>query len=87
MELVKFRELEQRIKGLVEEHQALRKRLKELEELVEIKSGEIREANSKIAKLNEVRDAVRRMVDTLLDLLEDINASEQTSGLLFEKKV
>ncbi|NPV05885.1 MAG: cell division protein ZapB [Syntrophaceae bacterium] len=87
MELVKFRELEQRIKGLVEEHQALRKRLKELEELVEIKSGEVREANSKIAKLNEERDSVRQKVDTLLDLLEDINASEQTSGLLFEKKV
>ncbi len=87
MELVKFRELEQRIKGLVEEHQALRKRLKELEELVEIKSGEIREANSKIAKLNEERDSIKQKVDTLLDLLEDINASEQTSGLLFEKKV
>ena len=87
MELVKFRELEQRIKGLVEEHQALRKRLKELEELVEIKSGEVREANSKIAKLNEERDSVKQKVDTLLDLLEDINASEQTSGLLFEKKV
>ena len=87
MELVKFRELEQRIKGLVEEHQALKKRLRELEELVEIKSGEIREANSKIAKLNEERDSVKQKVDTLLDLLEDINASEQTSGLLFEKKV
>lgn len=87
MELVKFKELEQRIKGLVEEHQTLRKRLKELEELVEIKSGEIREANSKIAKLNEERDSVKQKVDTLLDLLEDINASEQTSGLLFEKKV
>lgn len=87
MELVKFRELEQRIRGLVEEHQALRKRLKELEELVEIRGGEIREANSKIAKLNEERDSVKQKVDTLLDLLEDINASEQTSGLLFEKKV
>ncbi|HNQ01427.1 MAG TPA: cell division protein ZapB [Syntrophales bacterium] len=87
MELVKFRELEQRIKGLVEEHQALKRRLKELEELVEIKSGEVREANSKITKLNEERDSVRQKVDTLLDLLEDINASEQTSGLLFEKKV
>jgi len=87
VELVKFRELEQRIKGLVEEHQALKRRLKELEELVEIKSGEVREANSKITKLNEERDSVRQKVDTLLDLLEDINASEQTSGLLFEKKV
>lgn len=87
MELVKFKELEQRIKGLVEEHHTLRKRLKELEELVEIKSGEVREANSRIAKLNEERDSVKQKVDTLLDLLEDINASEQTSGLLFEKKV
>ena len=87
MELVKFRELEERIKGLVEDYNTLKKRTKELEELVEIRSGELREANNKIAKLNEERDSVRQRVDTLLDLLEDINASEQTSGLLFEKKV
>lgn len=87
MELVKFKELEERIKGLVEEHNTLKKRTKELEELVAIKSGELKEANGTIAKLNEERDSVRHKVDTLLDLLEDINASEQTSGLLFEKKV
>ena len=87
MELVKFKELEERIKGLVEEYNTLKKRTKELEELVTIKSGELKEANGKIAKLNEERDSVRHKVDTLLDLLEDINASEQTSGLLFEKKV
>ena len=87
MELVKFKELEERIKGLVEEYNALKKRTKVLEELIEIKSGELKEANSRIAKLNEERDSVRNRVDTLLDLLEDINASEQTSGLLFEKKV
>lgn len=87
MELVKFKELEERIKGLVEEYNTLKKRTKELEELVAIKSGELKEANGKIAKLNEERDSVRHKVDTLLDLLEDINASEQTTGLLFEKKV
>ncbi len=87
MELVKFKELEERIKGLVEEYSTLKKRTKELEDLIEIKNGELREANGKIAKLNEERDSVRHKVDTLLDLLEDINASEQTSGLLFEKKV
>jgi uncharacterized coiled-coil DUF342 family protein len=87
VELVKFKELEERIKGLVEEHNTLKKRTKELEELVTIKSGELKEANGKIAKLNEERDSVRHKVDTLLDLLEDINASEQTTGLLFEKKV
>jgi len=87
VELVKFKELEERIKGLVEEYNTLKKRTKELEELVAIKSGELKEANGAIAKLNEERDSVRHKVDTLLDLLEDINASEQTSGLLFEKKV
>jgi uncharacterized coiled-coil DUF342 family protein len=87
VELVKFKELEERIKGLVEEYSTLKKRTKELEELVAIKSGELKEANGTIAKLNEERDSVRHKVDTLLDLLEDINASEQTSGLLFEKKV
>ena len=87
MELVKFKELEERIKGLVEDYNTLKKRTKELEGLVEIKTGELKEANGKIAKLNEERDSVRHKVDTLLDLLEDINASEQTTGLLFEKKV
>jgi uncharacterized coiled-coil DUF342 family protein len=87
VELVKFKELEERIKGLVEEYNTLKKRTKELEELVAIKSGELKEANGTVAKLNEERDSVRHKVDTLLDLLEDINASEQTSGLLFEKKV
>jgi uncharacterized coiled-coil DUF342 family protein len=87
VELVKFKELEERIKGLVEEYNTLKKRTKELEELVEIKTGELKEANGKIAKLNEERDSVRHKVDTLLDMLEDINASEQTTGLLFEKKV
>ena len=87
MELVKFRELEERIKGLVEDYNTLKKKTKELEELVEIRSSELREANNKITKLNEERDSVKQRVDTLLDLLEDINASEQTSGLLFEKKV
>jgi uncharacterized coiled-coil DUF342 family protein len=87
VELVKFKELEERIKGLVEEYNTLKKRTKELEELVAIKSEELKEANGTVAKLNEERDSVRHKVDTLLDLLEDINASEQTSGLLFEKKV
>jgi uncharacterized coiled-coil DUF342 family protein len=87
VELVKFKELEERIKGLVEEYNTLKKRTKELEELVEIRTGELKEANGKIARLNEERDSVRHKVDTLLDLLEDINASEQTTGLLFEKKV
>jgi chromosome segregation ATPase len=87
VELVKFKELEERIKGLVEEYNTLKKRTKELEGLVEIRTGELKEANGKIAKLNEERDSVRHKVDTLLDLLEDINASEQTTGLLFEKKV
>jgi len=87
VELVKFKELEERIKGLVEEYSTLKKRAKELEDLIEIKNGELKEASGKIAKLNEERDSVRHKVDTLLDLLEDINASEQTSGLLFEKKV
>jgi uncharacterized coiled-coil DUF342 family protein len=87
VELVKFKELEERIKGLIEEYNTLKKRTKELEELVAIKSEELKEANGTVAKLNEERDSVRHKVDTLLDLLEDINASEQTSGLLFEKKV
>ena len=72
MELVKFEELESKIKNLIEEHALMRKRNHELEELLKSKGLELEGANNKIKGLNEERDSIRAKVDSLLDLLQDI---------------
>jgi uncharacterized coiled-coil DUF342 family protein len=73
-EFVKFQELESKIKNLLEEHALLRKKNYELEELLKSKGLELEGANNKIRGLNEERDSIRTKVDSLLDLLQDINA-------------
>jgi uncharacterized coiled-coil DUF342 family protein len=73
VELVKFEELESKIKNLIEEHTLLKKKNHELEELLITKGRELEEANNKIGGLNEGRNIIRTKVDSLLDLLQDIN--------------
>lgn len=75
-ELVKFRELEEKIKGLVEEYILLQRKKTELENLIKLKDGELEEAENKIRRLNEERESVRQKVDSLLGMLEDINTQE-----------
>ena len=72
-ELVKFKELEERIQGLVEEYTYLKQKNTELENSIKIKIGELEEANNRVRKLSEERESVRLKVDSLLGLLEDIN--------------
>ncbi|MEI8173561.1 MAG: cell division protein ZapB [Deltaproteobacteria bacterium] len=76
MELVKFKELENRIKNLISEHSLLKKKNQELEELLKNKGLELEEANIKIKGLNEERNSIRTKVDSLLDLLQDINVQK-----------
>lgn len=73
MELVKFEELESKLKNLIEEHTVLKKKNRELEEIVRSKGLELEEANNKLRGLNEERNTVRTKVDSLLDLLQNIN--------------
>ncbi len=73
MELGKFKELEEKIKDLVGNYSVLKRRNRELEELLENKERELGEASISIGKINEERDAVRTRVDSLLDLLQDID--------------
>lgn len=75
MELAKFDELEEKIKGIVEECSFLKKKNQELEKLSEDKDGELKEANRKIKELNEEWDAVRAKVDSLLGMLKDISVT------------
>ena len=73
MELGKFKELEEKIKDLVGNYSVLKRRNRELEELLENKERELGEASISIGKINEERDAVRTRVDSLIDLLQDID--------------
>lgn len=73
MELIKFKELESKLKNLIEEYSSLKKRNLEVETLLKNKVTELGEAHHQIRGLKEERDAVRTKVDSLLDLLQDIS--------------
>ncbi len=73
MELIKFKELENKLKNLIDEHSSLKKKNLEIEALLKNKGMELEEANNKIRGLKEERDSVRTKVDSLLDLLQDIS--------------
>ncbi len=73
MELIKFKELEVKLKNLIEEYSVLKKRNLEVETLLKNKATELNEAHNQIRGLKEERDSVRTKVDSLLDLLQDIS--------------
>ncbi len=76
MELIKFKELESKLKNLIEEYSLLKKKNLEVETLLKNKVTELGEANNQIRGLKEERDSVRTKVDSLLDLLQDISVSK-----------
>lgn len=76
MSLIKFDELEGKIKGIIEDYSFLKKRNEELEALIKDKNGELEEANSKIKGLREELDTIRAKVDSLLDMLQDISVQQ-----------
>lgn len=76
MELGKFKELEDKIKGIVSEQVFLKKQIQTLEETLKNKESEIEVLNSKLKALDGERDSVRARVDSLLDLLADIELTK-----------
>jgi len=72
VEIGKFTELEDKIKHIVSEQVFLKKQISVLEEALKNKEAEIEEYKSKRKVINEERDSVRARVDSLLDLLADI---------------
>jgi len=72
MEIVKFTELEDKIKHIVSEQVFLKKQILISEEALKNKELEIEQLQSKVRVLDEERNSVRAMVDSLLDLLADI---------------
>lgn len=72
VEFDKFIELEEKIKLMIQEQSSLKRRNKELEELLKQKEIELQESIEKNRGLNEERETVRLKIDSLLDLLKDI---------------
>ena len=72
MEVVKFNELEEKVKSIIEEYAELKKKNQELEGLLKSREGDLEAAKNKVSDLSEERDAVRGKVDSLLDMLNNI---------------
>ncbi len=72
VELLKFNDLEEKIKQIVEEYNVLKRRNQELEESLRSKDAEQEDLKNTIQKLSEERDAVRTRVDSLLVMLQNI---------------
>jgi len=72
VEFVKFTELAERIKRILEEKAALKTRCQELEALLKNKDKELEEVNKQLKGLHEEKETVRTKVDSLLELLQDI---------------
>jgi chromosome segregation ATPase len=76
VELEKFKELEDKIKGIVSEKGFLKKQILILEEALKNKEAELEGLNGKLKALDEERNSVRARIDSLLDLLADINLAK-----------
>jgi chromosome segregation ATPase len=71
--LGKFGELEEKIKGIIEDYALLKRKNQELDESLKKKELELGEANNEIRGLNEERETIRTKVDLLLELLQDMS--------------
>ena len=76
MELEKFKELEDKIKGIVSEKGFLKKQILILEEALKNKEAELEGLSTKLKALDEERNSVRARIDSLLDLLADIDLAK-----------
>ena len=76
MEITKFGDLEEKIKHIVTAYAELKEKNQKLEEQLKNKDLELQETYNKIRGLNEERDTIRSKVDSLLELLQDINATQ-----------
>lgn len=72
MEVVKFNELEEKVKSIIEEYAELKKKNQELEGLLKSREGDLEAAKSEVRDLSEERDAVRGKVDSLLDMFNNM---------------
>jgi len=76
VEIGKFKELEDKIKGIISEKIFLKKQIQTLEEVLKNKESEIEGLNNKLKALDGERENVRARVDSLLELLADIELAK-----------
>ena len=76
MELGKFKELEEKIKVIVNEKVQLKKQIQKLEEALKNKETELVGLSNTLKTLDEERNSVRARVDSLLELLADIDLAK-----------
>ncbi|MFZ1981355.1 MAG: cell division protein ZapB [Smithella sp.] len=73
VELEKFAKLEEKIKVIVAEKVSLKKQIQTLEDTLKSKEAELERVNGKLKALDEERNSVRARVDSLLDLIADVD--------------
>ena len=74
VELEKFAKLEDKIKVIITEKVSLKKQIQTLEDTLKNKEAELEKVNAKIKALDEERNSVRARVDSLLDLIADVDS-------------
>jgi chromosome segregation ATPase len=74
VELEKFKKLEDKIKVIVSEKVSLKKQIQILEETLKSKEAELEGIKGKLKALDEERNSVRARVDSLLDLIADVDS-------------
>ena len=76
MELEKFKKLEDKINVIVSEKVSLKKQIQTLEDTLKSKEAELEGVTGKLKALDEERNSVRARVDSLLDLIADVDLSK-----------
>ena len=76
MELEIFAKLEEKIKVIVAEKVSLKKQIQTLEDTLKSKEAELERVNGKLKALDEERNSVRARVDSLLDLIADVDLAK-----------
>jgi chromosome segregation ATPase len=74
VELEKFKKLEDKIQSIVSEKGSLKKQIQILEESLKNKEAELEGVKGKLKTLDEERNSVRARVDSLLDLIADVDS-------------
>ena len=74
MELEKFKKLEDKIQSIISEKVSLKKQIQILEESLKNKEAELEGVKGKLKVLDEERNSVRARVDSLLDLIADVDS-------------
>jgi phage regulator Rha-like protein len=76
VEMAKFAELEGKLRSILNEYSLVKKRNQEVEESIKKIELELEGAKNRIRELNEEKDVVSAKVDSLLELLQDIEVVE-----------